>query len=189
MLNGINTVLLSIRRMGKTGLIYHTFNSLAKRKNTYCIYVDIYATQSLRDFTNQLGILAILKVFPGQRSIGKKFMELLKSLRPVISFDTLTGFPQVSFDFAQPKQYEQSLTGIFDFLESRNVTIVIAIDEFQQITTYPEKNTEALLRSIIQPLKNIVLFSAAAVNTFYMIFSAIAANHFFRALNQFILNL
>jgi uncharacterized protein len=33
--------------------------------------------------------------------------------------------------------------------------VIIAIDEFQQILTYPEKNTEALLRTYIQPLKNI----------------------------------
>ncbi len=32
--------------------------------------------------------------------------------------------------------------------------IIIAIDEFQQISQYPEKNTEALLRTLIQPLKN-----------------------------------
>ncbi|KAA6301548.1 MAG: hypothetical protein EZS26_002292 [Candidatus Ordinivivax streblomastigis] len=33
--------------------------------------------------------------------------------------------------------------------------IVLAIDEFQQITQFQEKNTEALLRTIIQTLKNI----------------------------------
>ena len=44
--NGINTTLLSIRRMGKTGLLHHTFHALEKSRKTKCIYVDIYATNN-----------------------------------------------------------------------------------------------------------------------------------------------
>lgn len=43
-LNGVNTTLLSERRMGKTGLIHHVFHSMAKKK-AKGIYIDIYATQ------------------------------------------------------------------------------------------------------------------------------------------------
>jgi len=159
--NGINTTLLSERRMGKTGLIQHVFASLEKKK-TKGIYIDIYATQSLKDFTNQLAT-AILKVYPEKHSIGKKFLLLLKSFRPTLSFDPLSGAPEVSFDFAQTKQYEQSLGGLFNFLEKQNTPIVIAIDEFQQITFYPEKNIEALLRSYIQHLKHVhFIFSGSS---------------------------
>jgi hypothetical protein len=169
--NGVNSTLLSIRRMGKTGLVYHTFNSLGKSKNIHCVYVDIYSTQNLKDFTNQLGS-AVLKAFPEKQSIGKKFMLLLKNFRPVISFDPLTNLPEVSFDFARPKEYENSLNGIFTFLESQGKTIVVAIDEFQQVTTYPEKNTEAMLRTIIQPLKNVrFIFSGSSKHLLNDIFS------------------
>lgn len=152
--NGINTTLLSIRRMGKTGLIWHVFETLKKDKKTRCIYIDIYATQNLSDFTNQVAA-GILKAFPERNNLGKKFMAFLKGFRPIISFDGLTGEPEVSFDFSTPKQTEQSISGLFSFLENQEVKIVIAIDEFQQVTLYPEKNTEALLRTIIQPLKNV----------------------------------
>jgi uncharacterized protein len=169
--NGIHTSLLSVRRMGKTGLIYNAFESLKSKKNVYCIYVDIYATQSLRDFTNQVGS-AILKTFPGQKSIGKKFMQFIQGLRPVISFDTLNNQPQLSFEYSRPKEYEHSLESIFSFLEKQNKTIVIAIDEFQQITSYPEKNTEALLRTLIQPLKNLrFIFSGSSKHLLHDIFS------------------
>jgi uncharacterized protein len=160
-LNGVNTTLLSERRMGKTGLILHVFAALQKKK-AQGIYIDIYATQSLRDFTNQLAT-AILKVYPEKHSIGKKFLLLLKSFRPTVSFDPLSGAPEVSFDFAQEKQYEQSLTGLFNFLEKQAQPIIIAIDEFQQITFYPEKNIEAMLRSHIQQLKNVhFIFSGSS---------------------------
>jgi hypothetical protein len=39
---------------------------------------------------------------------------------------------------------------------------VIAIDEFQQTTSYPEKNVEAALRSRIQQINNMsVIFSGS----------------------------
>ena len=159
--NGVNTTLISIRRMGKTGLIWHTMKKLAGNKDHICIYADIYATQSLKDFTNKLGS-SILDAFPEKNSAGKKFMNLLKSLRPVMTYDALTGQPQVSFTFATQQQYVQSIESLFQFLESQDKPILLAIDEFQQITRYPEKNMEALLRSHLQTLKNVnLIFSGS----------------------------
>src|SRR5665648_575190 len=106
--NGVNTTLISIRRMGKTGLILHTIERLSRNKNHICIYADIYATQNLKDFTNKLGG-AILDAFPEKNSGGKKFMNLLKGLRPVMTYDALSGQPQVSFTFSTQQQYEQSI--------------------------------------------------------------------------------
>ena len=79
----------------------------------------------------------------------------MKGLRPVIQFDGLSGEPQISFDFTQESQMNHSLQSLFSFLENQHVNIVIAFDEFQQINEYPEKNTEAILRTIIQSLTNI----------------------------------
>ena len=42
----------------------------------------------------------------------------------------------------------------FTYLASQKAKYVIAIDEFQQITNYPEKNVEAILRTHIQSLTN-----------------------------------
>jgi len=169
--NGVNTTILSIRRMGKTGLIWHVFETLKKDKKIQSIYIDIYATQTLRDFTNQMAA-GILKAFPERQNLGKQFMAFIKGFRPVISFDGLTGEPEVSFDFSTPKQNEQSLAGLFSFLESRKSKIVIAIDEFQQVALYPEKNTEALLRTFIQPLKNVqFIFSGSNKHMLADIFS------------------
>jgi AAA+ ATPase superfamily predicted ATPase len=169
--NGVNTTLISIRRMGKTGLIWHTMERLSETKNHICIYSDIYATQSLMDFTNKLGS-AILDAFPEKNSAGKKFMNLLKGLRPVMTYDALTGQPQVTFTFATQQQYVQSIESLFQFLESQNKPILLAIDEFQQITRYPEKNMEALLRSHLQTLKNVnLIFSGSSQHILSEMFS------------------
>ena len=47
MQNERNVVLISPRRMGKTGLISHLFASVPERE-AYCIYVDLYKTTCLR---------------------------------------------------------------------------------------------------------------------------------------------
>jgi hypothetical protein len=99
-------------------------------------------------------------------------MELLKGFRPTMSFDALTGEPEVSFDFKNISQYEHSLESLFSFLQQQNTTTAIAIDEFQQISCYPEKNTEALLRSIIQQLKNVsFIFSGSSKHLLSEIFN------------------
>ena len=51
------------RRIGKTALIHHVFYQLNKVKSIDCLYIDVYATQSLKDLTNQLAnrVLARLK--------------------------------------------------------------------------------------------------------------------------------
>ncbi len=151
--NGNNVTLFALRRLGKTGLIQHVFHHLVSSKKTACIYVDVFSTKSLREFTNQLAT-AVYNRFPEKKGIGQRFFSFLKLLRPVISYDALTGNPEVSLDLAMPKDYERTIRQIFSFLESQPVKTVIAIDEFQQITTYPEKNTEAILRTYIQTLKN-----------------------------------
>ncbi len=43
---------------------------------------------------------------------------------------------------------------IFQYLESADKPYIVAIDEFQQILKYPEKNVEAMLRTHIQHGKN-----------------------------------
>lgn len=58
-------------------------------------------------------------------------------------------------DINQPKQLEKTIPQLLQFLNIQNIKTVIAIDEFQQILNYPEKNVEAILRTSIQQLKNV----------------------------------
>ena len=58
-------------------------------------------------------------------------------------------------EFEQPKQYEKTIQQLLQFLDMQNIKVVVAIDEFQQILEYPEKNMESVLRTYIQPLKNV----------------------------------
>ncbi|HEX5001745.1 MAG TPA: ATP-binding protein [Bacteroidia bacterium] len=160
--NGINTVFVSIRRMGKTGLLHHTLEKLKKNHKVTCIYEDIFDTESLSDFSNKI-VTAILQSVPQKTSFWKNAMEFIKQLRPVFSYDELTGQPQVTFSYNHQKLYEHTLQSIFSFLENQNKPCIIALDEFQQIALYKETNMEAIIRTQIQNLKNVrFIFSGSS---------------------------
>jgi hypothetical protein len=152
--NGIDTTLVSPRRMGKTGLIYRLFEQINETGDVETIYVDIYPARSLSDFVKLLAE-AILVKFPEKTSIGKLFIEFIKGFKPLIGYDVLTGEPQIQISYQSDQEKEYTLQGLFRFLDMQDTKIVLAIDEFQQITDFPEKNIEALLRTYTQQLKNI----------------------------------
>jgi uncharacterized protein len=165
-----NITLFALRRVGKTGLIYHVFHLLEKKKYI-TIYVDLLSTQSLNDLINMLST-AIMQSVPERSSFGTAFFTLLKSLRPIISYDQVSGQPQVSLDISKPKDKETTLKSIIDFLNKRPEKIIIALDEFQQILNYPERNTEALLRAEIQRLKTTnFIFSGSQQHLLISMFS------------------
>jgi uncharacterized protein len=152
--NGADTTLISPRRMGKTGLIFRLFEQSFVNKQFTTIYIDIYPTRSLKDFT-QLLAEAILKKFPEKSSTGEKFLAFLKSFRPLISFDAITGEPQVQLAYQTSSEKEYTLQALLQFVNNQEEKIILAIDEFQQITEFPEKNMESLLRTYTQHLNNI----------------------------------
>lgn len=151
--NGADTTLISPRRMGKTGLIMRFFDEINPREFA-AIYVDMYASRSLADFIKFL-VEAVLKEFPEKSSFGKQFFNFLKGFRPIISFDSISGEPHVTLTYHTPQEKVHTLQSILSFLNAQAKTVILAIDEFQQITEYPEKNMEAVLRTQIQHLPNI----------------------------------
>lgn len=169
--NKSNVAFFAQRRIGKTALIKHVFYLLQKKKHT-TIYIDIYSTQSLKDLTNLLAN-NIYKAFPENKGIGKRFWDAIKLLRPIISVDETTGNPQLSLDITQAKQIESTIPQLLNFLDNQNKTTIIAIDEFQQILNYPEKNVEAILRTCIQQLKNVsFIFCGSNQNMMHYIFNS-----------------
>jgi hypothetical protein len=169
MQNGSSTTLIAIRRMGKTGLLHHTLSQLPR--GWLGIYADILESENLKEFLSLL-TTSVINAYPEKSNLGKKFRDFIRSLRPQISFDALTGIPQVSFD-VRPNEIPENISHVFQYLEKQDFKTIIAIDEFQQILNYPEKNTEAWLRSRIQQLKNVVfIFSGSQQHLMTEIFNS-----------------
>ena len=152
--NGANVTLISPRRYGKTGLIYHVFDKLSERKKApELFYVDIYSTNNVDDFLAVFAesIARVLK----KESLVKSFLNFLGRIRPIISQDPFSGEPKFSFTLDTDSDRRYSLKALLDYLESRPAKVIVAIDEFQQIRNYEGMSMEALLRTYIQPLINV----------------------------------
>lgn len=151
--NGANVSLITMRRLGKTGLILRTFEELREKKYGYTtIYADIYSTQSVEDFVS---VLAAAVVAQAKETGIRKFFSLLGGIRPLLSYDPISGQPQVTIAYQNDNQKFSTIEAIFNYLENLGKKVVVAIDEFQQIREYEGVCMEAFLRSKIQNLKNV----------------------------------
>jgi AAA+ ATPase superfamily predicted ATPase len=152
--NGNNLVILSPRRMGKTGLIEHCFQQKALMQDYHTFFVDIYATSSLREFVYKLGKEIFDTLNPKGMHFVERFFSIISSLRPAFKLDPASGAPTFDISIGEIQQAGFTLDEIFKYLESSDKHCIVAIDEFQQIARYPEENTEAILRTHIQKCKN-----------------------------------
>ncbi len=162
LLNERNIVLISPRRIGKTGLIHHVFENIAKQEpDTHCFYMDINATRNMSQFIQLLAKTVVGKLDTFSQTAVRKVMAFFANYKPAMSFDEMTGIPTFSITVS-PSQREESLKHIFEYLRQSEKRVYIAIDEFQQIAEYPEGNAEPLLRSYIQFLPNVYFIFAGS---------------------------
>lgn len=160
--NERNITLIAPRRIGKTGLIHHVFASIREQQpDICCIYFDILATKTLDQFIQIMARNVLGRLDTPSQSALRKVQDFFSAFRPTMTFDANTGIPTFSLDVARGQQ-EQSLKHIFDYLKLSKKRCYIAIDEFQQITKYPETDTEALLRSFIQFVPNVYFIFAGS---------------------------
>ena len=159
--NGNNLAIISTRRMGKTGLIQHCFHSKELSKEYYTFFVDIYATKSLRDFIFSLSKVILESLKPFGKKAVEIFINSVLSLQAGISYD-FTGTPSFNIQLGDIQNSMATLEEIFKYLAKADKPCIVAIDEFQQITNYSEKNVEALLRTHIQHCNNAQFISREA---------------------------
>ena len=152
--NENNVALISPRRLGKTDLLHHCFTQQEIQDHYYTFIIDIYATTSMRDFINVFG----KSVLDELKSKGKRawnlFLQTLGSLRSEITYDG-AGLPTWGMSIGAISNPFVSLDEIFSYLNHADKPCLVAFDEFQQITRYPDAaNVEAALRTYIQRCNN-----------------------------------
>ena len=154
MLNGRDVALISPRRIGKSGLLQHFFSQADVKERFYVFYVDIYATTSLAEFVYTLG-KEIYDQLKSQPTVWKeKFFQVIASFRVGFKLDAMTGVPSLDLGLGDIQVPQTTLDEIFAYINEADRPCIIAIDEFQQIGEYAEKNVEALLRTKIQQCRN-----------------------------------
>lgn len=152
--NGNNLVIISPRRMGKTGLIQFCYDKPEIASEYYTFFIDILHTSSLREFTYLLGRAIYDTLLPRSKKMATLFVQTIKSISGKFGFDPITNMPTFNVELGDIERPEYTLEEIFRYLASADRPCIVAIDEFQQIAKYSEKNIEALLRTHIQKIGN-----------------------------------
>lgn len=149
-----NVTLIALRRMGKSALIHHLFHTVRKRAG--CLYVDLHPTTDIAGLTNALASAVAQHL----HSRGKKMAEVLRDFARLISGTIKIGpdgIPTVELRTASSTgaaHHSEQLADVFRYLEVYDKRVIVAFDEFQQVSAYAEGNVEEMLRSHIQRMKN-----------------------------------
>ena len=107
--NGRNTALVSFRRMGKTGLIFHLFNQPEVKDHYHTVFVDVYASSSLTEFVYFLGKAILEQVKKDKHGFIDHFFQVIKSLKVGFTVDPVTG--ETSFDLGLGSIQSPEITG------------------------------------------------------------------------------
>lgn len=185
--NGRNVTLISPRRVGKTGLIKHLFQSL-NSKEVQCFYIDLFSTSNMQEFT-KLFVQEVLtqRVTPFSERVWSEITHFFGALRPVFGADPISGMPQCMIDI-QPQREEWTLQQVFAYLEKSETPCYVALDEFQTIAEYKDVKMEALLRTYIQQLHNVhFIFSGSKKHIMTEMF-ATAKRPFYRSTQMMHIN-
>ena len=156
-LYGVNTILISPRRMGKTSLV-EKVSSMVECESLKIVKIDAFGCRSENDFINAFATAVV-------RATSTKWEEWIENAKTFLS----RFIPKISIgqdpisDFSISLEYNNSNTVTEDILQlpetiatHKGIKIVICIDEFQQIADFPDSLTfQKKLRSIWQLQRNV----------------------------------
>ena len=155
--NGVNTILISPRRWGKTSLVQKVCR-LTQSDKLKIVYLDIFSCRSDKEFYDAFAS-AVLKQTSSKLEEWLENVKLfLSRIRPKISMgtDPMTEF-SISFEMnPQSNDIDEILQLPEKIAQKKGYKIVVCIDEFQQIAEFQDSRTfQKRLRSIWQLQKSV----------------------------------
>lgn len=155
---GVNTVLMSPRRWGKTSLVNKVAGSFSNDKERIIVRMDIFACRSEYDFYNVFSS-ELLKQTASKIDEWKKLAKgFIERLTPKISVNPdHTAEYSVSLGITPKTHTPQEILSLPQIIaERKKCDIVICIDEFQQIGEFPDSlNVQKRLRTAWQGQKSV----------------------------------
>lgn len=150
--NGINVILISPRRMGKTSLIKKVISEMDSPE-IKVVYMDIYDCRSEYDFYNRFAETMMKSTGNQLEQVMENIKRFLVRVSPKLSFS-----PEPNSEFSvslgiTPKDYspEEILDLPERIAKEQGIRIVVGIDEFQQIGEFADSLTvQKRLRGVWQ---------------------------------------
>ncbi|MDY6240903.1 MAG: ATP-binding protein [Prevotella sp.] len=155
--NGLNVILMSPRRMGKTSLVKKVKSEI-KDPKLKVVLMDVYDCRSEYDFYNRFASSILKQTASKTEQVLENIKKFLVRVSPKISFSTepLTDF-SLSLGIT-PKEYspEEILQLPEVLAKEKNIHLIVCIDEFQQIGEFPDSITvQKRMRGVWQHQQNV----------------------------------
>ena len=149
--HGINTILISPRRWGKTSLVKKAINEV-KSDKLKIVYLDVFACRSPQEFLSRFSENIIKQTSEPSNWI-ENIKNFLSRFNPKFSFksDPLSEI-SLSFEILPKKEDISSILQLPEKIaQNQKCRIVVCIDEFQQIGEFKDSITfQKELRTVWQ---------------------------------------
>lgn len=154
--NGMNSILISPRRIGKTSLVKKV-KSLTEGKGRIIVFMDIYKCRTEYDFYEKFASSIIQATSTKMDQMLQMAKDFIMSITPKISYSPDPGTEYTLSLGITPKTNtpEEILNLPERIAQKKGVQIVVCIDEFQQIGEMPNSLTiQKTIRSVWQHHRN-----------------------------------
>ncbi|MDR0748923.1 MAG: ATP-binding protein [Tannerellaceae bacterium] len=159
LVSGINTMLISPRRLGKSSLVkLATTELLNENKEIKVCYIDAFTLNTEEGFYQAFArevIKSASNRWESWLTTGKKYLQAL-SPRISIGSDPMYDF-SIGFEMSAIKENELELLNLPEKIaQAKKIKMIVCIDEFQnfaKMKTYPE--LEQKMRSVWQHQQNV----------------------------------
>lgn len=150
--HGVNTILISPRRWGKTSLVKKVAQ-LAQTKTRKIVYLDIFSCRTESEFYRLFATSVLKQTSSKWDEWVENTKQFLAHINPKISIgtDPMNNF-SISFEYSMQDNAGNDILQLPEKIAiEKGIQIVICIDEFQQISDFEDSKTfQKKLRTVWQ---------------------------------------
>lgn len=155
--HGINTILISPRRWGKTSLVKKVISEI-DRPDIKPVFIDIFQCKSEYDFYHAFATAVIKQTSSKLDEWVETAKTFLSNISPKFSFgsDPMNDF-SMSFEWNPKDDTETDILQLPEKIaQKKNVNLVVCLDEFQQTADFEDSlKFQKKLRSVWQHQQNV----------------------------------
>ena len=157
--NGINTILLSPRRWGKTSLIKKALTNYTNSKKVKVCLIDLFGVRTEDEFFSLFAREIIKSTSTKVEEWIAVSKDFLSRVAPQISIgtDPINDF-NIKFNLSNDSKNASDILNLPEKIaKKKNIRVIFCIDEFQNLGSIAESiKLQKLLRSVFQNHKNVV---------------------------------
>ena len=151
LIGGINTMLISPRRWGKSSLVEKVISDINKNNKQHkTVIIDLFSVSDESEFLEKFAQEVIKASSTKFEDWIKNSKIFFKHLIPKINLglDPFTDF-NISFELGDLQKHKDEILNLPEIIaNNKEIKFIIALDEFQNLANFPEfENLEKKMRA------------------------------------------